>query len=138
MKKSVVTLSLIAALFVVMLSSFTPQTEGQKAGAAWDIPEKYQTMENSYADDKSLVNIGKMHYMKHCRSCHGNAGLGDGPKARNLKTFPGDFTSEAFKANKDGELYYKAIIGRDEMPNYEGKLPDDEDRWALIMYIKTL
>lgn len=133
-----VMLSLVGVMFIISMSSFTPQAEGQKKGAAWDIPEKYQKMENPYADDKSLVNIGKGLYMKHCRSCHGNAGLGDGPKARNLDTFPGDFSSAEFQKHNDGTLYYQAIIGRDQMPNYESKIPDEEDRWAVVMYLRSL
>ncbi|MGF7138477.1 c-type cytochrome [Roseimarinus sediminis] len=135
---SAIMLSLVGVMFIISMSSFTPQVEGQKKGAAWDIPEKYQKMENPYADDKSLVNIGKGLYMKHCRSCHGNAGLGDGPKARNLDVFPGDFSSAEFQKQNDGTLYYQTIIGRDQMPNYESKIPDEEDRWAVIMYLRSL
>ena len=133
---------LIASVFtavvaVFVLSSFTPQ-DGKKKGEAWDIPEKYQKMENPYAGDTDIIKYGKANYMRHCRSCHGNTGLGDGPKARNLEYFPGDFTSEEFKAIPVGKLYYMSIIGRGEMPNYESKIPEEEDRWALIMYIRTM
>ncbi len=121
--------------FVFMAFAF-PQDE-QKKGAAWEIPSKYVKMENPYADE-DLTKVGKMMYSKHCKSCHGNAGLGDGPKAKQLETFPGDFSSEKFQAGSDGELYYKSIIGREEMPNYEKKITDDEDRWAIINYIRTL
>lgn len=126
--------SAVMLLFVLAFSF--PQE--QKQGEPWDVPEKYENMKNTYADDNSLVSIGKSHYMKHCRSCHGNKGLGDGPKAKMLKTFTGDFSSDEFQAQKDGVLYYQSIIGRDEMPNYESKIGDDEDRWAVVMYLRTL
>lgn len=121
--------------FVFMAFAF-PQD--QKKGEPWDIPSKYVKMENPYADDADLVKVGKMLYSKHCKSCHGNNGLGDGPKAKQLETFPGDFSSEEFQSGTDGELYYKSIIGRDEMPNYEKKITEEEDRWAIINYIRTL
>ncbi|MCK5078398.1 MAG: cytochrome c, partial [Bacteroidales bacterium] len=70
--------------------------------------------------------------------CHGNKGLGDGPKAKQLETFPGSFATETFQDDTDGEMYFKSIIGRDEMPNYEKKITDDEDRWAIINYLRTL
>lgn len=120
--------------FVFMAFAF-PQDE-QKKAAVWDIPAKYIEMENPYADE-DLNKIGKMMYSKHCKSCHGNKGLGDGPKAKQMETFPGDFSSEEFQAGTDGELFYKSIIGRDEMPNYEKKITDEEDRWAIINYIRT-
>ena len=138
MKTKFFALAILGVLFIVVMSSFTPQVEGQKMGAAWEIPADYKAKVNTFADDESLINVGKMLYMKQCRSCHGNAGLGDGPKARGLKTFPGKFNDAKFQEHTDGELYFMSIIGRDEMPNFEAKIPDDEDRWAVVMYIRSL
>lgn len=125
------------ALGSFLLLAFTLPQE-QKMPEEWDIPEEYQTMENPYKDDKSLERIGKMLYAKHCRSCHGNKGQCDGPKAKQMETWCGDFTTEEFQNQADGVIYYKSIIGRDEMPNYESKIPDVEDRWAIVNYIRTL
>lgn len=128
-------------VFVVFitLSSFLSEPQDQKQEKkAWEIPEKYQKMENPFADDESIVKYGKSNYMRHCRACHGNEGKGDGPKARNLKAFPGDFTSEEFQKESDGTIYYQSIIGRDEMPNFESKIPEEEDRWAVVMYIRSM
>lgn len=113
--------------------------QDQKIGGAWDIPAKYISMKNpNKAGDADAEKLGKTLYAKHCRSCHGNTGLGDGPKAKNLETFPGDFTSAKFQELKDGELYFMSFIGRDEMPNFEKNIPDEESRWAIISYIRTL
>ncbi|MEN8138040.1 MAG: cytochrome c [Bacteroidota bacterium] len=104
----------------------------------WEIPDKYKNMENPFATEMDdLAEDGADIYEKHCTSCHGDTGEGDGSKADKLDTFPGDFTSDEFKEYNDGELYFMSIIGRDEMPNYEKKLPSEEDRWAVIAYIKT-
>ena len=138
MKTKITVLAIFSVLLVFVLSSFTPQLEGQKLGGPWNVPDTYKAKTNSFSSDKSLVNVGKMLYSKHCRSCHGNVGLGDGPKARGLKTFPGKFDDAKFQAHSDGELYYMSIVGRDEMPNFESKIPEEEDRWALIMYLRTL
>lgn len=139
MKKITVQLSYLFAVVLVsaaFLAFVSPQD--QKEGGPWDIPAKYKEMKNPYAGDKSLVKVGKSLYTKHCRSCHGTEGLGDGTKAAALKTYPGDFTADEFKAEAPGILYYKSIIGRDEMPNFEKKIADDEDQWAVIMYMLTL
>ncbi|MDM8161904.1 cytochrome c [Labilibaculum sp. K2S] len=114
--------------------AFTAQ---QKKAEAWKIPAEYKSMENPLANDKASVNTGKMVYMKHCRSCHGNAGLGDGPKAARLKTFPGDFSGADFQGLPDGEIMYKTITGRDEMPGYETKIPSKKERWAVVNYMRT-
>lgn len=138
MKKLGFLIATMASVLVVLgLFSFSNPQE-QKKGDAWEVPAKYKDMKNTYADDNSLVSVGKSLYMKHCRSCHGNKGLGDGPKAKMLETFPGDFSSDKFQGQADGVLFYQSIIGRNEMPNYESKIGDDEDRWAVIMYLRTL
>ena len=131
----------IIALFAVIAASaflfafVIPQD--QKIGGPWEIPSKYKKMENPYAGDDDLIKIGKMQYSKHCKSCHGSKGLGDGPKAKQLETFPGDFSTPEFLEQAPGEMYYKSYIGRDEMPNFEKKIPDEEDRWAIINYMLT-
>lgn len=130
-------LLLVVMIFSMgMLMSFTAGKE--KTKKPWNVPTEYKTKKNPYSGDKSLVKIGKNLYSKHCKSCHGNKGLGDGPKAKKMKAFLGVFNSKEFQAQTDGELFYKSIIGRDEMPNYEKKISDDEDQWAVIMYIRTL
>ncbi|MDZ7741920.1 MAG: cytochrome c [Bacteroidota bacterium] len=131
MKNFETVLSVAVIISAVFLLSFT-QTDGN-----WEVPEKYKTMENPTENSKRNMRIGKMLYAKHCKSCHGNLGLGDGPKAASLETFPGDFSSEAFQSQTDGELYYKTTFGRDEMPAYEKNISSDEDRWIIVHYMRT-
>jgi mono/diheme cytochrome c family protein len=83
------------------------------------------------------MDIAKQLYDKHCKSCHGKVGLGDGPKAKELDTKCGDFSSAAFQGQSDGELYYKTTFGRDDMPAYDKKIADDNDRWLLVHYMRT-
>jgi len=105
----------------------------------WEVPAKYETMSNpTDADDDENIEIGEELYMKHCKSCHGKEGLGDGPKAAEQEGELGDFSSEEFQAQSDGALYYKTTIGRYDMPAYDKKMPDDEDRWLIVNYIRTL
>lgn len=127
---------LILFLAAGMLMAYG-QDENEKT--PWDIPEEYQNMENPVSmDNKEMQMVGKSMYNQNCKSCHGRNGKGDGPMARRLKAPMEDFTSCDFKKHSDGELYYMSIIGRDEMPNYEKKIPNKEDRWAIVNYIKSL
>lgn len=121
----------------ILLAAFTlPQDK--KIGGPWEIPAKYKTMKNTYKDDASLMKVGKMLYTKHCKSCHGSKGEGNGPKAKSMKTEIRSLKMAEVQAQSDGVLYYQSFIGRDEMPNYEKKIGDDEDRWAIINYLRTL
>ena len=103
----------------------------------WVVPAKYQTMKNP-TDPKVDLSIGKSLYSKHCKSCHGKEGYGDGPKAEEQEGDLGDFSSVLFQSQTDGALFYKTSFGRDDMPEYTKKMQDDEDRWLIVNYMRTL
>lgn len=125
-------------LMSVFVFAFAYFTQAQDA-KPWTIPAKYNDMKSTVkADDKNALQEGKLLWDKFCKSCHGKDGLGDGPKARMMKTSCGDFSTAAFQKQSDGELYYKSFIGRDEMPNFEKKIPSENDRWALVAYMRTM
>jgi len=102
---------------------------------AWPVPAKYKSMTNPYPINKESIALGKSLYSLNCKSCHGTRGEGDGTKAATLETKIGSFQSASFKAEKPGEVFYKISKGRKDMPKFEKKIPDDEDRWALVNYI---
>jgi mono/diheme cytochrome c family protein len=135
MKKQIL---LIASAFIgsFILLSMTALTSNEQE--KWDVPSKYQKLENPYAGVADADNIGRILYAKHCKSCHGSKGMGDGTKAKSIDTPIGDFTQASFKEQTDGSMYYKTFIGRDDMPSFIKKIPDDEEQWMLINYIKSL
>lgn len=104
----------------------------------WEVPTKYKKLKNPYVDFSDKEQIGRVLYSQHCKSCHGTKGKGDGKKAANLDTPTGDFTEASFQAQTDGEIYYKSFVGRGDMPNFEKKIKDDEDRWLIVNYLRTL
>ena len=126
--------SLAAILIVLVLFAFVAPQD-QKVGGAWNIPAKYKSMKNSQKGDAAT---GKMLYAKHCKSCHGGTGLGDGPKAGSLKTKINSFKGPKFQVQSDGEIYYNSFVGRDEMPNFEKKILDEDERWAIVNFTRTL
>ncbi|HLF51330.1 cytochrome c [Flavobacterium sp.] len=105
----------------------------------WIVPAKYKTMKNpTDPKDKEGLAEGKALYAKQCSSCHGKKGLGDGSKAPELKGELGDFSSAEFQKQTDGELFYKMIEGRDDMPGFKKKIASDEDRWLVVNYLRTM
>ena len=58
----------------------------------WVVPAKYENMKNP-TDSSVDLDIGKSLYKKHCQSCHGKEGYGDGPKAEEQSGDLGDFSS---------------------------------------------
>lgn len=130
---------LATAIFVAVFLFFdTLNSQGIKS-KPWPVPDKDKTMKAPVKlSDPGVVNTGKALWGKHCKVCHGNQGMGDGPRAASLKDFPGNFSSPAFQANTDGEIFYRINKGRDEMPGYEKSIPGVNDRWTLVAYIRTL
>ena len=129
--KTFKTLTIIGIL-TFALYSFTTLVQEE-----WKVPAKYETMKNPIPADQDAA-IGKSLYNKHCKSCHGSEGYGDGQKADEMNGDLGDFSSEEFQAQSDGALFYKTSFGRDDMPEYTKKMPDDEDRWLIVNYMRTL
>jgi mono/diheme cytochrome c family protein len=128
-----------AIVFTAIIFIVANVAMAQKAGGPWTIPAKYKSMKSTVkAGDPSIASVGKPLYLQHCKSCHGAKGLGDGPKSATLKTIVPSFADAKFKAQAAGDVYFMAIVGRDEMPNFEKKITDDADRWAVIAYIKGL
>ena len=102
----------------------------------WVVPDQFKNMKNPYANAEDDDEIGKDLYAVHCRSCHGKTGLGDGSKAFELDSDVKDFTANSFKSQPDGAVYFKMIMGRNEMPSFDKKIKSEEDRWMLVNYIK--
>lgn len=127
---------LFAALTIVFAMSLFSFVAAEKK--PWDVPAKYKSMKIQKKGDPASIQLGKTLYTKHCKSCHGGTGKGDGAKASSLKTKMDDFSTPAFKALPDGSKYYMSYVGRDEMPNFEKKIADEEERWAIINFMNSL
>lgn len=133
-RKTIIAIS-TAVIGTLLITSGNP-AHGQQQPKPWEVPAEYKTMANPVAKGEASNNAGKVLYTKHCASCHGKTGLGDGVKARVLKDFPGDFSGAYYQNQTDGEHFYKTKFGRGEMPKYEGKLSDD-DIWNMVNYMRT-
>lgn len=132
MKKHTIILLLASS---VALYSFTLVYQSKE----WVVPETAKKVKNpTDKASKADLAIGKSLYAKHCQSCHGKEGFGDGPKAKELKGDLGDFSTAEFQSQTDGALFYKMTTGRDDMPAFDKKIPDAEDRWLIVNYIRTL
>jgi mono/diheme cytochrome c family protein len=122
-------------LLVIIVFGISIISYGQQA-KPWDVPAKFKTMKNPVKSDQANINTGKDLFNRNCSSCHGKTGLGDGPKAKVLKTSTGNFTQAEFQNQSDGDLFYKTKTGRGEMTKFEGKI-DDESIWMIIHYMRT-
>jgi mono/diheme cytochrome c family protein len=128
--------TIIVLITGLIAASFTLKMNLQPK--PWPVPAAAQAKKNPVASDAESIKAGKALWNTHCKSCHGAKGLGDGTKAAQLKTEPGDFSKPGFHAQTDGEMFYRLSEGRDDMPSFKKKISDEEDRWNLVNFMRTL
>ncbi len=129
----VLLISLLAGLFMLIVG-FRVNQEPKP----WPVPDAAAKKANPVKTSSESVSAGKALYNQHCTSCHGKKGLGDGSKAAQLKTHPGDFSTAAFQSESDGSLFYKVQEGRGDMPSFKKKIPDPTEIWDVVNYMRTL
>jgi len=126
---------LTLAVMVIIIMAFKEINFQKKP---WPVPDADKNKKNTVAVNAESIANGKTLWGTHCKSCHGSKGLGDGPKSAQLKTESGDFSLTDFQAQTDGSIFYKISKGRDDMPSYKNKIPDKDDIWSLVNFIRTL
>jgi mono/diheme cytochrome c family protein len=129
-KAGLIWLALVAILVLASVAMFNALT-------GWKVPESARKLQNPFPATDANLQEGSAAYAKHCKSCHGVNGDGNGERADQLSAMPSDFTDvrEMSRAT-DGELYWRITHGRRPMPSFASKLTDRQ-RWELVDYIRT-
>lgn len=90
------------------------------------------------------AGLGEALYRRHCVSCHGSGGAGDGPAAAGLHPAPRDHTDGwHMEARPDDELHDLVLRGGPSaqrsplMPGF-GDALDPLEGWAMVAYLRTL
>jgi mono/diheme cytochrome c family protein len=82
---------------------------------------------------------GKAIYGRHCQTCHGDRGHGNGPEAASLKVSPADFHRVRSFLKSDEELLRTIEHGIvfSPMHSWRGQLTDGEMQ-DVLAYIRLL
>lgn len=136
-KKTNVPFYTIIAILFLFFGTASVITNSVQDPKEWEVPERFKQMENPVEMDNQSLRIGRSLYRRNCRDCHGSEGKGDGSEAPELETTMRDFGSEEVQSQRDGELFYKVLEGRDEMPSFRADLIE-EDIWNIVNYIRSL
>lgn len=128
---------MVVALIVTIQFAFTSKQESVTTPKK-EVPAEYKNKENPYSGDASLNMVGLRNFNRHCVSCHGKKGKGDGVMAKNMKTPPGDLTAGYMAQYSDGELYYLSFVGIADRPDFMKLIPEEEAKWAVVNYVKSL
>jgi mono/diheme cytochrome c family protein len=110
----------------------------------WTAPDADKARVNPVEATPAALLKGRALYQKHCASCHGDKGKGDGP-AESYETEPAtDLTDPELQQRlTDGEILWKVTTGLKSgteviMPSIAQRVPAEEDRWKLVHFMRTL
>lgn len=98
----------------------------------------------SLSQDKvlKLEERGQVKYNTNCAVCHGVKGDGLGilveKKGDLLLKKPPTLLSDTYKKYTDGRLYYVITYGWGLMGNYGTQITDEQERWAVVNYVRQL
>ena len=101
------------------------------------------TGSEALADDAALAK-GKASYTTFCVMCHGETGDGKGAMASALDPGPRDFTTGDFKYGGTDQDIFDVISngaaskGGSPLMAAWGAVISEEDRWAIVKYVRTL
>lgn len=128
---------ILTGVFAVGLLMINSGEAYAQSDDEWKVPPPVKKIKNPLKETKKNLRMGSVLYDKHCKSCHGKEGKGEGPKSDELDTDPGDFTTKEFQKQTDGELFFKTTEGKDDMKSFKKKM-SDEERWQVVMYLRKL
>lgn len=97
-----------------------------------------EKLKNPVPSDVASIEEGKKLYGRHCASCHGPTGKGDGGMALSGGT-PANLTDETWDhGSSDGEIF---VVIRDgtstDMESYKEKLTEKQI-WQVVNFIRSL
>ena len=97
-----------------------------------------QKLKNPVQSDAASLEEGRKLYLRHCASCHGPSGKGDGSMALAGGT-PANLTDEIWDhGSSDGEIF---VVIRDgttsDMEPYKDRLTEKQ-MWQLVNYLRSL
>ena len=137
-RRSALTLARASALSLPLLAVALPAAE------TWIAPAEAKARVNPVEASEAALLKGRALFQKHCTSCHGDKGKGDGPAEHFANEPATDLTDGAAQARwTDGEIFWKISTGRREhadviMPALANKVPSEEDRWKVVLFVRRL
>lgn len=84
-----------------------------------------------------VMERGQERFNIYCTPCHSQTGVGDGLVIKRGFTPPPSFHDDRIVNLADGAIFQVISHGVRTMPSYGKQIPE-EDRWAIVAYIRAL
>jgi mono/diheme cytochrome c family protein len=98
----------------------------------------------AYMKWEALLHRGRERFTIHCAVCHGDTGLGgQGETAHGIVGRKGmigiaSYHQDYLREAPDGHFFDVITNGKNTMPSMKHQVPDAQDRWAIVAYIRAL
>lgn len=108
----------------------------------YDVPSPYRGARDPKPDTEAKLWRGRELFDRHCASCHGWSGQGNGPESFALVPAPADleWLARTPKIRSQAYIYWSIAEGGrrfdSEMPAYKDSLSKDE-MWAVTAYLRA-
>lgn len=86
----------------------------------------------------SLLERGQQRFDIFCSPCHGRLGDGHGMVAQRGFHFPADLADDRTRRLPPGYIFQVITNGYGSMGDYGDQIPDVDDRWAIVAYVRAL
>jgi len=93
-------------------------------------------LKNPFTATRDNVDRGDQVFHTICFTCHGAAGLGDGPVVPRFPP-PPSLTAAHARGLPDGQIFHIVTRGQGLMPPHAAQVRPD-DRWKVALYIRKL
>lgn len=104
----------------------------------------FGTMDGQLADAMPIelteerFERGRHLYENLCAPCHGMGGYGDGVLSEEGFPQPASYHTDYLRGVELGSIYQTITYGQGAMYSYASRIPQVEDRWAIVAYIRAL
>ena len=95
------------------------------------------SLKNPLPMNDETVARGKVNYGYFCEQCHGPDTLGRGTVGQSFAPLPTSLISDKVQKQSDGLIFIKTSLGYKRHPPLAYTV-DEEDRWAIITYLRFL
>lgn len=97
-----------------------------------------KNLKNPLQATPQVLELGRMRFETYCIVCHGPKGHGDGLVSKKMQIQVPALISDKVRNFKDGRIFHIISDGQGVMSSYAYQLTNENDRWAIVLYVRSL
>lgn len=95
-------------------------------------------LKNPLEGNAQVLELGRTKYEIYCAVCHGLQGDGKGTVAPKMSIQVPSLIADKARGYKDARIFHIITDGQGVMSSYAYQLTNENDRWAIVNYIRSL